>query len=235
MARYQCRLTSIERFAFMAAPLPLLLSEAPRAGARLAVPIALLAILLGGCSFDLGSWSPSSDKEVTAKAAAAPVTAAGDAKSYLARGQALLQSGKTEEALAEFDHAIALDPHYAEALYNRGLLHQREKQHQLAVDDFTSANGLTPQRAEPLLGRAISYLALDKVKEAAADLDEAVQADPQNAQCWSTRGLAYERLGDKTRAAGSYARALNIRPKDEAARSGFARVGGKPGQNYDAF
>lgn len=219
-------------FALMA-PLPI--SEALRAGARVAVPIVLLAILLAGCSFDLGSWSPSSDKAAPAKTAAAPVTGPGDAKSYLARGQALLQSGKTEEALAEFDRAIALDPHYAEALYHRGLLHQREKQHQSAVDDFTSANGLTPQRAEPLLGRAISYLALDKVKEAAADLDEAVQADPQNAQCWSTRGFAYERLGDRTRAASSYARALNIRPKDEAARSGFARVGGKPGQNYDAF
>jgi Tfp pilus assembly protein PilF len=70
---------------------------------------------------------------------------------------------------------------------------------------------------------------------AAADLDEAVQSDPQNAQIWITRGLVYERVGDKTKAADSYGRAINLRPKDEAARSGFIRVGGKPGQSYDTF
>jgi cytochrome c-type biogenesis protein CcmH/NrfG len=57
-----------------------------------------------------------------------------------------------------------------------------------------------------------------------------VQADPQNPQAWLTRGLAYER-----KAAGSYGRAINLRPKDETARTGFARVGGKPGQTYDTF
>ena len=67
---------------------------------------------------------------------------------------------------------------------------------------------------------------MDKFKEAAADLDEAVQADPQNALAWTTRGQAYERLGDKDKAKASYSRALAIRPKDEAARSGLARVGG---------
>ena len=80
-----------------------------------------------------------------------------------------------------------------------------------------------------MLGRAISYLAIDKVKEAADDLDEAVQADAQNGQIWTTRGIAYERLGDKLKAAASYSRALSIRPRDEAARSGLARVGGWSG------
>ena len=128
-----------------------------------------------------------------------------------------------------FDQAIAIDPNNAQALYGRGLLYQGEKQHQLAIDDFTAANGLRPQQAEPLLGRAISYLALNKIKEAAADLDEAAQADPQNGQIWTTRGLAYERLGDKAKAAESYSRAINLHPKDETARTGFARVGGRSG------
>ncbi len=99
----------------------------------------------------------------------------------------------------------------------------------------SAASGLIPQQAEPLLGRALSYLALGQAKEAAADLDEAVQDDPNNAQAWIARGLAYEQLGDKTRAAGCYGRAITLRPKDDAARSAFARVGGKSGQSYETF
>src|SRR5665213_44666 len=205
-----------------------------RPGRRASAPLLLLAIALCGCSFDLGSIYPGKTEEPKAASAPAAIDAAG-AQSHNLHGQMLARSGKLAEALAEFDSAIGLDPHNADALYNRGLLHQGEKQHQLAIDDFSAATGLTPQRAEPLLGRAISYLALDKVKEAAADLDEAAQADPQNAQVWTTRGLAYERVGEKTKAAGSYGRAIGLRPRDEAARSGFARVGGKPGQTYEPF
>ena len=136
-----------------------------------------------------------------------------DSQGYATRGQVLARSGKTEEALAEFDRALALDPYNVQALYGRGLIYQGEKQHQQAIADFTAANGLSPQKVEPLLGRATSYLALDKAKEATADLDEAVQADPNSAKAWSARGQAYERLGDKAKAAASYGRALNIRPE----------------------
>src|SRR4030088_651535 len=210
----------------MALPVPHRFSGASRFGLR-ACPPLLVAIALCGCSINLGSLSSDPDNEAP-KAAPGGASVA-EALAATTRGQTLARSGKTEAALAEFDKAIALDPHNAQALYSRGLFYQGEKQHQLAIDDFTAANGLTPQQAEPLLGRALSYLALEKIRGAPADLDEAVQADPQNAQIWITRGLAYERLGDKTKAASSYSRAIDLRPQDEAARTGFARVGGKAG------
>src|SRR5215218_10018552 len=82
----------------------------PCASRLTAVPVALLAIVLGfplaGCSFDLGSWG--SDKEKPQAAEQKPTGAiggqsGGDAQAYATRGQALAKAGKTEEALAEFD------------------------------------------------------------------------------------------------------------------------------------
>jgi tetratricopeptide (TPR) repeat protein len=205
----------------------------PCASRFTAVPIALLTIVLtiplAGCSFDLGSWG--SDKDRPQAVEQKPTGAiggqgAGDAQAYITRGQALAKSGKTEEALAEFDRALTLDPYNVPALYGRGLIYQADKRHDQAIADFTAANGLTPQRIEPLLARATSYLAIEKTKEAASDLDEAVQADPGSAQAWSARGVTYERLGDKAKAFTSYGRALALRPRDEAARSGLTRTGG---------
>ena len=199
--------------------------------ARRVAPAAVLAISLGGCSFDLGSYSLGPDKEAAPKASTTPTAEISpanikEAQGYAAQGQALVHSGKNDEAMAEFEKALALDPYNVQALNGRGLIHQGEKRHAEAIEDFTAAHGLVPQRADPLVARATSYLALDKVKEAAADLDEAVQSDPSNGHAWSMRGLAYERLGDKKQAATSYNRAIAIRPRDDAARSGLARVGG---------
>src|SRR3977135_4020376 len=129
----------------MAISVPWSASGASRLSRRASV-LGLLAIALCGCSFDLGSWS-APDKESAPKPA--PVAAeGGEAQAATARGLTLARSGKAEEALTEFAHAIALDPHNAQALYHRALIYQGESKHQLAVDDFTAANGRTPQRAD---------------------------------------------------------------------------------------
>jgi len=215
----------------MAVPAPPRWSGACRLRHRAASVVLFAVVLglpLGGCSFDLGSWGADQKPKPVAEKPTGTISPqnVSDAKDHATRGQVLARSGKTDEALAEYDAALALDPYNTQALYGRGLIYQGQNQQQQAIEDFTAANGLTPQKVEPLLGRATSYLAMDKAKEAAVDLDEAVQADPNSAPAWSARGQAYERLGDKAKAAASYGRAIALRPKDEAARSGLARTGG---------
>jgi len=194
--------------------------------------LALMGIALCGCSFDLGSLMPEKEKpqEAPKPAVATESTVSPgnvtEAQAHTAKAQTLAKSGETAAALDEFNRAVGLDPYNAQALYGRALIYQGNNEHNFAIADFTAASGLNPQKAEPLLGRAISHLALGKIKEATADLDEASEADPHNAQVWTARGQAYERLGDKAKAAASYTKAVALRPRDDTARSGLARVGG---------
>jgi tetratricopeptide (TPR) repeat protein len=215
----------------MASPAPSVESGArPGTGRSRFALLALMATSLcsAGCSFDLSSMPGDKDKPViTPAAVAAPdaPTNPKDAAAFSARAQSLAQTGQNAEALAAYGSALNLDPHNAQTFYNRGLLYQSEKQYEFAIADFTSANGLTPQQPDPLIGRALCYMATNKLKEAAADLDEAVQVAPENGHAWSTRGIAYEKLGDKSKALDSYNRAISLRPRDDAARNGLARMG----------
>ncbi|GKQ53726.1 tetratricopeptide repeat protein [Bradyrhizobium sp. Ce-3] len=219
----------------MADPPPRRIAPQPehrRCAPHLVIIAVVLGLPLGGCSFDLGSWGSSDDKPKPAatadKPAADTITTqdVNSAKDHTTRAQVLARSGKLDEAMVEFQQALAADPYNIQALYGRALIYQGRGQHQQAIDDFTAASGLSPQKAEPLIGRATSYLALDNAKQAASDLDEAVQADPNNVAAWNARGQTYERLGDKAKAAASYNRVLALRPNDGGARSGLARTGG---------
>ena len=80
---------------------------------------------LCGCSFDLGSFSlgagQGSDAEAAGQADRRDQPGKHqDAQGHAAQGQALARSGKTDEALAEFEKALALDPYNVQALNGRG-------------------------------------------------------------------------------------------------------------------
>ena len=110
-------------------------------------------------------------------------------------------------------------------MYGRGLIYQADKRHEQAIADFTAANGLTPQRVELLLARATSYLAIDKARRPLPISTRRCRPIPTARKPGRLRGVTYERLGDKAKAFTSYGRALALRSKDEAARSGLARTG----------
>src|SRR4249920_1220208 len=98
-------------------------SDACLSVSRMAV--VLVGLTLCGCSFDLGS-SSLSDKETTPKPSVTPTAEISkenvkDAQGFAAQGQALVRSGNTDEALAQFEKALAVDPYNVQALNGRGL------------------------------------------------------------------------------------------------------------------
>jgi len=51
--------------------------------------------------------------------------------------------GNYKDALEDFDKEIDLDPDYMQAYYFRAFAHQREGNHQRAIEDFTTALTMT--------------------------------------------------------------------------------------------
>ncbi len=91
------------------------------------------------------------------------------------RGLAYYNLERYEEALADFDAAIALDSAYAHAYYMRGLTYQKLDRHELALENFNRAIELDPENSNFWLVRGIFYEEAGSSDQAAADYWQYIQ------------------------------------------------------------
>ena len=68
------------------------------------------------------------------------------AKRGLARS--LMQLGNHQQALEIFNEVIAIEPHFAASIANRGILHDKMESYDLAIQDYQRALQLEPKLAE---------------------------------------------------------------------------------------
>ena len=128
------------------------------------------------------------------------------------RGTVLKDMKRHQEALADFDKALALQPDFVLALNNRGTSLRELEHFDEALASFDKALALQPGDPGLLLNRSLALLGLGRFEEALASFDRVLVLAPDYAEALNNRGLALCALKRFTEALASYAAALAINP-----------------------
>jgi len=100
------------------------------------------------------------------------------AGAYNNRGIAYSAKGDTELAMADWNEAIRLDPHFARAYVNRGKAYALKGSYDLAVNDLTEAVRLDSRYTESYVSRGFVFEKKGDNASAIADYRKALSIDP---------------------------------------------------------
>ena len=64
----------------------------------------------------------------------------GSALDYLERGNFYAEQGEHKKAIANYNQAIEMTPHYADAYFNRGNSYAQQQKYDLAIADYKQSN-----------------------------------------------------------------------------------------------
>lgn len=113
-----------------------------------------------------------------------------------------------DQAIADCNEAIRLDPSSAAAYSNRGAVYIYLREYDKAFADLIEAIRLKPDYARAFNNRGWAYNNSGQYEKALADLNEAIRLKPDFAEAFSNRGDAYYYLGQKDRAIADYEKSV---------------------------
>jgi tetratricopeptide (TPR) repeat protein len=151
------------------------------------------------------------------------------------RGELQADSGRSDDSLADFQTAIALDPKCSLAIHNRAVSLAQQKQFEAALRDFDRVIELNPGLAVAYRNRAELLTTLGRMQEAIADYNQAIENLPNDDQLYRGRGYAYQRLGDYQQALADLNRSIQLVPNNPDALTQRGNLAAEQGRFKSAI
>jgi tetratricopeptide (TPR) repeat protein len=129
----------------------------------------------------------------------------------------LLQAGRPDQAVVEYEKALRLKPNYAEAHNNLGDALTRLGRANEAVAHFQRALQLKPDYSEACYNYGTTLLQMGKLDEAIAQLEKSAQIKPDFAEARNNLGNALLLKGSLNEAVSQLREALRINPNHTTA------------------
>jgi tetratricopeptide (TPR) repeat protein len=133
---------------------------------------------------------------------------------YVLRGNIYEQLGEHEEAIADFNQAIDINPDYAHAYVGSGAAYVNLGQKEAGLADLDRAISLDDSIPEAYFDRGTVKYHFSEFEEALLDINRAIELDPTYHNAYLVRGLIYCRLEDVTQAMTDMDRVVSMAPNN---------------------
>jgi protein O-GlcNAc transferase len=122
------------------------------------------------------------------------------------------QLGRAEDALANYNRALAVKPDSAEAFYNRGITLRNLNRLDESLTSYDRALAIKPDFAAALVNRGLIYHQLNQLGDALTSYETALAIKPDYAEALYNRGITLFEMQQFEEALKSYDQALLINP-----------------------
>jgi tetratricopeptide (TPR) repeat protein len=133
------------------------------------------------------------------------------ALAYHYRGAELLTAGRDDEAIADFDRAIALNPNLPTVFNDRGVAFRHKGEFTRAVADYNEAIRLMPGVHSFYLNRGLAFAANHQYEDAIADYKVALRYKADSVPAFVALGDAHMQVGRKEDALAAYRNAMRLK------------------------
>ena len=144
------------------------------------------------------------------------------AQEHRATGVELREEEKYQEAIAEYDEAIQLNPKYAAAYVDRGAAYFRLGQIERAIEDYDTVIAIDAHYHEAYNNRGLAHARLGRLDLAIEDYTQAILNFLDYAEAYLHRGDAYYQKGDFEQAVKDLGDAITLDPTLAVAYAGRA-------------
>ena len=146
------------------------------------------------------------------------------ASAYIIRGNAHLEAGSLDRAIADYSRAIELDPQSAAAYNNRGVARAVADEPREAIADYDRAIAIEPKNPFAFRNRGDIYRERGECEQAIADYTRAIRLDPICVDAYCERAVAYQSREELDLALADYDKAAALDPDHAIAHLGRGRI-----------
>lgn len=139
-----------------------------------------------------------------------------DPNAYNIRGAALGKAGRYDDAIADFNRALQINPRFAQAYANRGLVYRLKDDDANAVADYNRALQVNPEYANAYVRRGNVYRRQNQLALALEDYNRAIKIDRTDPEAFHNRGLVYQAQKLHNFALEDFTTAIGLSPQAAA-------------------